>query len=201
MNSNTVFNFSMGQDIQTQPCVHSDDTIQKTMTPQKEGASSAHKPDISEAQKTTPVMNNKEPEKTISQASTQHTPVSHLTQEAYMTQETEDDIPLIHQVFDRDKAKNFTEYVLSRPTTFAHKCEDVMATCSVLAIMAGIGAIGTIYHSDIIPSHNQIALGFVCATGICLLGTVLSGVAGGISDCWQERKNRLMQEKMEHTRD
>lgn len=122
--------------------------------------------------------------------------MSEITQE-----KSQENVPPILRVIDRDEAKTFTEYVISRPTRFAHKCEEVMMGTCVAAILSGIGAIGIIYHSDIIPSHNQIALGFVCATGVCLLGTVLSGVAGGISDCWQERKNRLMQEKMEHTRD
>lgn len=155
--------------------------------------------DIAEAM----VDDHKEIMTTLSQ-SEQHQDVSekkhHNLKKDNKMQEKQD-VPPILRVIDRDDSNTLTEYLLSRPVTFAHKCEDVMATCSVLAIMTGIGAIGTIYHSDIIPSHNQIALGFVCATGICLLGTVLSGVAGGISDCWQERKNRLMQEKMEHTRD
>ena len=111
------------------------------------------------------------------------------------------EVPLILRVIDRDDSNTLTEYLLSQPKTFAHKCEDVMATCSVLAIMTGIGVIGAIANPDIIPSHEKVALGFVCATGVCLLGTVLSGVAGGISDCWQERKNRLMQEKMDRSRD
>ena len=157
--------------------------------------------DIAEAM----VDNHKEIMTTLSQ-SEQHQDVSdkkhHDLKRDNKMQETQtNEIPPILRVIDRDDSNTLTEYLLSRPVTFAHKCEDVMATCSVLAIMAGIGAIGTIYHSDIIPSHNQIALGFACATGICLVGTVLSGVAGGISDCWQERKNRLMQEKMERSRD
>ncbi len=122
--------------------------------------------------------------------------MSEITQE-----KSQENVPPILREIDRDEAKTFTEYVISRPTRFAHKCEEVMMGTCVAAILSGIGAIGTIYHSDIISSHNQIAMGFVCLTGVCLAGAVLSGVAGGISDYFYDRKKRVMQEQMAHTRD
>ena len=114
---------------------------------------------------------------------------------------SQENIPLIKRVIDRDKAKNFTEYVLSRPVTFAHKCEDVMAGCSALAILCGIGCIAAVAHPEYYPTNEKVALGFLCAMGVCMIGTVLSGIVGGISDYFAERKKQMLQAKMEHTRD
>lgn len=123
------------------------------------------------------------------------------TEEENMTQTSEENISPLLRVVDRDKAKNFTEYVFSRPVTFAHKCEDFMAATSTLAIFAGMGAIGAIYNPDIIPSHEKVALGFIGVAGVCLLGTLLSGVAGGVSDYVADKKKKMMQDKLSHTRD
>ncbi len=230
MNSNTVINFNMEQGVSVASCVHSYGELQQIKADCNLNKNpSKIMPQIKETQSVPQIVSGEQKtqeSQTLVQSeeekkepmvfgrqecdtydfSEKKTMSEKIVSKEMICEEqsqemSEENIPLIHQVINRDEAKNFTEYVLSRPVTFAHKCEDVMATCSALAIMTGVGAIGTIYYSDIIPSHNQIALGFACATGICLLGTVLSGVAGGISDCWQERKNRLMQEKMERSRD
>lgn len=117
------------------------------------------------------------------------------------TETKNEDVAPIHRVIDRDNAKTFTEYVLSRPVTFAHKCEDVMATCSVLAIMAGLGAIGAVANPEIIPSNEKVALGFVCAMGACLAAMTVSGIVGGISDYFDDRKKRMLQEVKAYYRD
>lgn len=118
-----------------------------------------------------------------------------------MEQPSTQEIPLINRIIDRHENNTFTEYVLSRPMTFAHKCEDVMAGCSVMAILCGIASIAAVANPEYVPANEKVALGFLCAVGVCMTGTVLAGVAGGISDCWQERKKRMLQERMEHTRD
>lgn len=121
--------------------------------------------------------------------------------EETVMQQTPEEVPLIKRIIDRHEDNTFTEYVLSRPMTFAHKCEDVMAGCSTLAILCGIGCIAAVAHPEYYPTNEKVALGFLCAMGVCMTGTVLSGIAGGISDYFAERKKQMLQAKMEHTRD
>lgn len=112
-----------------------------------------------------------------------------------------EELPLILRDIPRSDDNTFEEYIFSRPVTFAHKCEDWMIGSSTMAILSGIGAIGAIANPDIIPSHEKVALGFVCAVGVCLASMTVSGIVGGVSEYFADRKKRMLQERMEHTRD
>ena len=56
-------------------------------------------------------------------------------------------------------------------------------------------------QAEYIPTNEKATLSCVALTGLCMIGSVLSGVVGGVSECIVERKNHLMQERMGHTRD
>lgn len=117
----------------------------------------------------------------------------------------DDDVETIEgfnvRIVPRDKSENFTEYLFSKPTCFMHRCEDVMAGSSTLALMCGMAGAVILGNPEFIPSNEKIALGCFGAMGICLAGTVLTGITGGIGAYFTERKNRLMQERMARTRD
>jgi hypothetical protein len=127
--------------------------------------------------------------------------LKNIKEETVMQQTSTQEVAPINRIIDRHDNNTFTEYILSRPVTLAHKCEDIMAGCSSLAVLCGLGCIGAVACPEYIPANEQVALGFLCAMGVCMTGTVLSGIAGGISDYFAERKKQMLQAKMEHTRD
>lgn len=130
-----------------------------------------------------------------------HARIKEKTMQEITQDVSQENIPLIKRVIDRDKAKNFTEYALSRPVTFAHKCEELMIGCSAAAMLCGLATIASFSCPEYIPTNEKATLSCVALTGLCMIGSVLSGVVGGVSECIVERKNHLMQERMGHTRD
>lgn len=115
--------------------------------------------------------------------------------------ESMEDLPPILRIVDRDKAKNFTEYLFSRPVTFAHKCEDAFCTFGALAaFFAVVGAVA-IANTKKLPGNEMMALWCFGAVGVCFSATALSAVVGGVSEYFADRKKKMMQECRSHVRD
>lgn len=209
MNFNTVVSYHREKGVSVRPCVHTygdvmdlrqADVFQGVMC-EKPVKSGCFQP--SEVKK----QENEGVKPAVSQSEEKHSVkfVDSLkcegeAKEAPIADEPEENIPMTFRQINRDEAKNFAEYLFSKPVTFAHKCEDLMASCGTLAILCGTAAITSIAYLET-PISEQIALGCVCAAGVCTGGLILSGVAGGISDYFYDRKKRMMQEQNQHIRD
>ncbi|MBR5130049.1 MAG: hypothetical protein IKV03_02360 [Alphaproteobacteria bacterium] len=115
--------------------------------------------------------------------------------------EVEEYLPCGIKIVNRDEAKTFTEYFFSKPVTFAHKCEELMINCSAAAMLSGVLAAIAVASPSYIPANEKVALGCLGVMGLCMLGVMISGVTGGVKECFDERKKRMLQERMEHTRD